>query len=128
MSSVAVLLWLLIDPICARLAPDPAVAVHARAYLRFNVLSTPFTMTSMTLTGVMSGAGATLYGFIANGTGFWLVRLPLAYFLGHILWQTSSGVFFSMLVGQLAQSSLLLYIFERKDWPRFSMIKRRVKE
>ena len=128
MSSVAVILWLLIDPICAWLTPDPAVHAHARAYLRFNILSTPFTMTSMTLTGVMSGAGATLYGFIANGAGFWLVRLPLAYLLGHILWQTSSGVFFSMLVGQLAQSSLLLYIFERKDWPRFSMIKRKVKE
>ena len=57
-----------------------------------------------------------------------LVRLPMAYLLGHIIWQTSTGVFLSMLVGQMVQSSLLLYIFERKDWPRFSMIKRRVKE
>ncbi len=128
MSSAAVILWLLIDPICAWLTPDPAVQAHARAYLRINILSTPFTMTSMTLTGVMSGAGATLYGFIANGAGFWLVRLPMAYLLGHIIWQTSTGVFLSMLVGQMVQSSLLLYIFERKDWPRFSMIKRRVKE
>ncbi len=128
MSSVAVVLWLLIDPICAWLTPDLAVQAHARAYLRINILSTPFTMTSMTLTGVMSGAGATLYGFIANGTGFWLVRLPMAYILGHIIWQTSSGVFLSMLVGQVVQSSLLIYIFERKNWPRFSMIKRRAKE
>ena len=128
MSSVAVALWLLIDPICAWLTPDPAVQSHARAYLRINILSTPFTMTSMTLTGVMSGAGATLYGFIANGTGFWLVRLPMAYILGHIIWQTSSGVFLSMLIGQMVQSGLLFYIFERKDWPRFSMIKRRGKE
>ena len=128
MRSVAVVLWLLIDPICAWLTPDPAVQHHARAYLRINILSTPFTMTSMTLTGVMSGAGATLYGFIANGSGFWLVRLPMAYVLGHIIWQTSSGVFLSMLVGQMVQSGLLMYIFERKDWPRFSMIKRRDKE
>jgi MATE family multidrug resistance protein len=128
MSSVAVVLWLFIDPICAWLTPDAAVQVHARAYLRITIFSTPFTLTSMTLTGVMSGAGATLYSFIANGSGFWLVRLPMAYLLGHIIWQTSTGVFLSMLVGQMVQASLLLFIFECKNWPRFSMIKRRTKE
>ncbi len=128
MSTVAVILWIFIDPICALLTPDPAVQVHARAYLRINILSTPFTMTSMTLTGVMSGAGATIYGFIGNGVGFWLVRLPLAYLLGHVIWQTSTGVFLSMLIGQMAQSSLLMYMFERKNWSRFSMIKRKAKD
>ena len=128
MTGVAAIIWPFRQDLAALLAQDAGVQAQAVCYLEYNLISTPFSVASMVLGGIMTGAGATIYTFCVYSSATWLVRLPLAYFLGHILWQTSSGVFFSMLVGQLAQSSLLLYIFERKDWPRFSMIKRRVKE
>ena len=123
MSSVAVLVWFLAPHITSTVASDADVARHALTYLRFNICSTPFTMFSLILNGVMVGAGATKYNFFVNTASTWLVRLPLAYLLGHILWQNSSGVYFSMLISQMFLSSTLFYIFKCRNWTRFSMLK-----
>ncbi len=123
MSSVAVLVWFLAPSITSTVASDAEVARHALTYLRFNICSTPFTMFSLILNGTMVGAGATKYNFFVNSASTWFVRLPLAYLLGHILWQNSSGVYFSMLVSQVFLSSTLFYIFKCRNWTRFSMVR-----
>jgi MATE family multidrug resistance protein len=51
----------------------------------------------------------------------WLVRLPLAYYLGHILWREASGVWVAMLVSQALQAGVMWYLFQFKDWGRFGM-------
>ena len=123
MSSVAVGVWFLAPFITATIAADAAVAGHALTYLRFNICSTPFTMFSLILNGIMVGAGATKYNFLVNTSSTWLVRLPIAYLFGHILWQSSSGVFLAMLVSQVFLSSTLFYIFKYKNWTRFGMVR-----
>ncbi len=123
MCCVALGLWFLAPLISAKVASDQYVAAHALTYLRFNICSTPFTMFSIILNGCMVGAGATRYNLIANTGSTWLVRLPIAYLFGHVLWQTSTGVFMSMLISQVFLSSTLFYVFKYKDWPRFAMIK-----
>lgn len=52
------------------------------------------------------------------------VRLPLAFVSGHIIWQASEGVFMGMFISQLLQASVMLYIFQTRDWARFAMIRR----
>ncbi|MBQ4133403.1 MAG: MATE family efflux transporter, partial [Desulfovibrionaceae bacterium] len=123
MCSVAVVLWFLAPVITAKVASDQHVAAHALTYLRFNICSTPFTMFSMVLNGCMVGAGATRYNLIANTGSTWLVRLPIAYLFGHVLWQSSTGVFMSMLISQVFLSSTLFYVFKCRNWPRFAMIR-----
>ncbi|SHN60564.1 MATE family efflux transporter [Desulfovibrio litoralis] len=120
MSSFAAILWFFVPTIAAFVAPDPAVMQECMNYLKFNILSTPFTVASMILTGLLSGAGATIYPFYANSFSIWCVRLPLAYIMGHIIWKNASGVFFAMLISQMVQSSLCLYIFLFKNWTRFA--------
>lgn len=124
MSVVAVCMYPFIDPLAAFLAPEPAVAAQAVSYLFYNILSIPFTVASMTLGGIMTGAGATIYTFIVYSTATWLVRLPIAYVLGHHVWEGAEGVYLAMLVSQIFQSSSMLYILLRRDWYRFSMIRR----
>lgn len=124
MSVVAAMLWPVAGKIAAFVAPDPAVTIECINYLRYNILSTPFTAASMILTGLLSGAGATIYPFYANSFAIWFVRLPVAYVMGHMVWKNASGVFLSMLVSQMVQSSLCLYIFTRLDWARFAQRKR----
>jgi MATE family multidrug resistance protein len=97
----------------------------AASYLKINLFATPFTVTSMIMSGVFSGAGATVYSLVIFSFSTWAVRLPLAWWLGHMLWQEASGVFVAMLVSQVVQASSSMYILLHCDWYRFSSTAKR---
>jgi MATE family multidrug resistance protein len=120
MSLIALMLLPWVSEICAFVAPDPQVQAVAAAYLKFNIAATPFSVTGMVMSGVFIGAGATVYSLAAFAPGIWLVRLPLAWYIGHHLWRDASGIFLAMLISQAVQASLVLYIFLRRDWQRFA--------
>jgi len=122
---LAALLWPFLGDIAGFIAPMPQVQAEAENYLVYNVLAIPFTLTTMILAGALAGAGATVYNLVGMGLGTWLVRLPLAYLLGHVILGTATGVWFSMLASQACQAAILFYIFTRKDWQRFAMSKTR---
>ncbi|MBU1229330.1 MAG: MATE family efflux transporter [Proteobacteria bacterium] len=122
---VTLLLWTVLDPVAGFIAPNPAVKAHALEYLTWNMLAIPFTLTTMILAGALGGAGATLYNLLGMGLGTWLVRLPLAFILGHLVLGRATGVWISMLASQACQAAILYYIFTRKDWQRFAMYKTR---
>lgn len=124
MTVAALCLWPFIKHIAAFIVPDPGAQVHALSYLRYNLLATPCSVASMTLGGIMTGAGAAVYSFAVFGAAIWLIRLPLAWLFGHILWESSSGVFLGMFISQVAQSSIMLFIFQTRDWARFAMSRR----
>ncbi len=127
MTLAAVCLWPFIKDIAAFIVPDPDAQVHAITYLRYNLLATPCSVASMTLGGIMTGAGATIYSFAVFGTAIWAVRLPLAWLFGHILWHNAEGVFMAMFLSQVFQAAAMLYIFQTRDWGRFAMIRRHAK-
>ncbi|MDL2209787.1 MATE family efflux transporter [Desulfovibrio sp. OttesenSCG-928-O18] len=124
MTVAALILWPFLKNVAAFIAPDPGAQEHALAYLRYNLLATPCSVASMCLGGIMTGAGATVYTFAVFGVAIWAVRLPLAFVFGHIIWQSSEGVFMGMFVSQLFQAGVMLYIFQTRDWARFAMIRR----
>ena len=51
----------------------------------------------------------------------WCVRLPVAWLLGHIVWQDASGVYAALLISQIVMSTSLLWVVLRCDWARFAM-------
>jgi len=122
---IALVMWPFIGTIATFIAPDPGVQAEAMSYLIYNVLAIPFTLTTMILAGAFGGAGATVYNLVGMGLGTWLVRLPLAYVLGHLIFGNSTGVWISMLASQACQASILYYIFTRRNWQRFAMSKTR---
>ena len=93
--------------------------------MTYNLLATPFTVTSMIMSGLFSGAGATIFSLLAFSLGTWLVRLPLAWYIGHIVWQNASGVFVAMLASQVVQAGICLCLFLFRDWYRFASTARR---
>jgi putative MATE family efflux protein len=114
-------LWPAVGPLTRFISPDGAVSAEAVNYLFFNVLAMPFTVTSMIMGGVFTGAGATVYNLVTFSLAAWGLRLPLAWVLGHYVLGRATGVWVSMLVSQIAQAAAMYYIFSRKNWPRFSM-------
>ncbi len=124
-SALAIVVWQFTGAISAFIAPNPDVQAEAAGYLYYNILAIPVTLTTMILAGAFGGAGATWYNLVGMGVGTWLVRLPLAYLLGHVLWKNSTGVWFSMLASQACQATILYYIFTRRNWQRFALTKTR---
>ena len=100
---------------------DPGTQAQIVNYLVFNLISTPFSIASTVMGGVMNGAGATRYNLMIFGGGLWLIRLPLGWLLGHQLWGTATGVFAAMLCSQCVQALTMLYILLCRDWTRFAM-------
>jgi MATE family multidrug resistance protein len=120
MGLAALLLLPWVPDICILLSPDPEVQAVAAAYLKFNIAAAPFTATSTIMSGIFSGAGATLYSLAAFAPGIWLVRLPLAWYLGHYIWRDASGVFLAMLISQAIQATIAFFLFLRRDWAGFA--------
>jgi MATE family multidrug resistance protein len=118
---VMVCVWPFIGDIAAFMAPDAGVRAEAESYLFYNVLALPFTVATLVLSGLLAGAGATLLILVGVGGGTWLVRLPLAYLLGHVILGSSTGIWMSMLVSQACQAAILLWMFSRVDLGRYAM-------
>jgi len=121
MSFMAALLWPFRQEIAHLLSQEPGTQAQIVSYLTYNLLSTPFSIASTVMGGIMTGAGATKYNLMIFGGSFWVVRLPLGWLLGHILWGTASGVFLAMLVSQILQTCIMLYVVLFRDWTRFAM-------
>jgi putative MATE family efflux protein len=116
------LLWVYVEPIAGILTAKPDVKQEIVSYMHFNILAIPFTGTSLIIGGVFIGAGATRYNMEAIGGCIWLIRLPLAYLLGHVVLGQAVGIWAAMLVSQFIQALVMLGLFALKDWSRFSMM------
>jgi MATE family multidrug resistance protein len=122
-SCAAALMWPFRPELAALLSDSPAVREQTVSYLFYNLLAAPFTAVGMILGGVMVGAGATRYNLMVFAGVFWLLRLPLAWFFGHVLWGESSGIFLSMLVSQIVQACLMSFVLKRLDWTGFCLVR-----
>ncbi len=120
---MSVCIWPFLDEAAGLLTPDPAVRAEAVSYLRYNLLAIPFTVTGMILIGALVGAGATVYNMAVTTFSIWGVRLPLAWYLGHVAFQRAEGVWAAMLVSQMVQALAILYVYQFKDWPRFGLMR-----
>lgn len=114
-------LWPFVDQAAGLLTQEEAVRLQAVSYLRYNIMAIPFTVSGLILIGALAGAGATLYNMLVTGPSIWLVRLPLALWLGHVLLGRSEGVWMAMLASQAVQATAIFYVYQFKDWRRFAM-------
>jgi MATE family multidrug resistance protein len=121
MTLVALAIWPFVKEISAFMAPSLDVQPEVISYLLFNLLATPFTVGSTILGGLLTGAGASIYPFIIYGCTTWLLRLPLAWWLGHVALGDAAGVYASQAISQVVMCCVILLVFIRCDWARFSM-------
>ncbi|MDE5833340.1 MAG: MATE family efflux transporter [Desulfovibrio sp.] len=127
MSVVALLIWPFREEIARFLSQEASTREQIVSYLSYNLVSTPFTIASQVMGGIMVGAGATIFNLAIYGGAFWCVRLPLGWLLGHVLWQSSSGVFAAMVASQVIQTLIMLYVVLRANWQKYAMPSSRTK-
>ncbi len=124
-SVITALLWTVINPVVAFVSPDPEVQAEAVRYLAWNMVATPPLLAAMILGGAFTGAGATMFQAVIFGSAAWLVRLPLAYLLGHVVMRSANGVWVAMFVSVLVQCGTMFYFYQYKDWFKFTLRKNR---
>jgi len=118
-------MWPFRSDLALFLTPDHTVSVETAKYLTFNILSVPFTVASVILSGVMGGAGATRYVLYIYGFSVWMIRLPFAWAVGYKFGYGTDGVFGSMLISQLFQASMLVLVLFRCDWQKYALKRER---
>jgi len=106
------------EPTVRLFTNDPAVIPLAATCLRILSYGNIGYAYGMVMLQAFNGAGDTVTPTIVNFFGFWLVEIPLAYFLAITIGMRSNGVFWSIVVAEGFIAAAGIVLFKRGRWKR----------
>ncbi|MGL4722693.1 MAG: MATE family efflux transporter [Desulfovibrionaceae bacterium] len=109
-------IWIFMDNIALFFTADIALQEEIKLYLFYNLLIIPCIMITITSSGIFTGAGTTMYTFLAFSISMWVIRIPIAYVCGYLYKMNSEGVYIAMSVSAFIQSLIILYFYIGKRW------------
>jgi Na+-driven multidrug efflux pump len=71
---------------------------------------------AMVMLQAFNGAGDTVTPTIVNFFGFWLLEIPLAYWLAMRVGLRSNGVYLSIVIAESAVAGASIVLFKRGRW------------
>ena len=95
---------------------DPTVVANGVLCLQIVCLGYIFFGYGMVIGQSLNGAGDTLSPTIINFVCFWLIEIPLAYFLAKTLDWGPSGVFWSIAISESILAIVAIFVFRRGRW------------
>lgn len=116
MSGLAVVCFLVAEPLVGLFTEDPEVRSLAATGLRVLCFGQPFWGLGQVYAGALRGAGDTRFPLLATTAGVWFVRLPTAWFFGLFLGWGLSGLFISNSVDAATRAAFVTYRFLRGRW------------
>jgi len=116
MTSVAIFFWITAPWIMHFFTTDPVVTKYGVDALRIVTLGYFFYAYGMVLAQAFNGAGDTLTPTYLNIVCFWLIEIPLAWFLARTLGWGANGVFASIAISESILAMLCAVVFRRGKW------------
>lgn len=116
MVGVAIFFWITAPWLMSFFTSEPVVAEYGIMALRIITLGYFFYGYGMVLAQAFNGAGDTLTPTWMNVICFWLVEIPLAWFLARVLGWGPNGVFASVAISESLLAVLSIYLFRRGKW------------
>ena len=113
---VAVLFWAFAPGIIGFFTDEPTVLSYGIDALRIVCLGYFFYGYGMVLAQAFNGAGDTLTPTWMNVICFWLIEIPLAWFLSRMLGWGPDGVFASIAISESMLALLSGYLFKLGRW------------
>ena len=116
LGSVGVFFVVFAEPIVRLFTHDPAVVPLGAACLRIVSYGNIGYAYGMVMMQAFNGAGDTVTPTIVNLFGFWLLEIPLAYWLAIGLHWRSNGVYASIVIAECSIAAASAVLFKRGRW------------
>jgi Na+-driven multidrug efflux pump len=116
MTSLGVLVIVLAPGIAGLFTNDLEVLRYGISCLRILALGIPMYAVGMIVTQALNGAGDTMTPTAINFVSFWILQIPLAYWLATSLSLGPDGVFWAIFVSESLVTVLGVIIFKRGKW------------
>ncbi len=121
MAFVMVLFVFLSRPIIRIFTADPEVINYGARALQIIGTGYIFYGIAMVMTQALNGAGDTKTPTIINFVCFWLIQVPLAYFLAKGLDMNSTGAFIAIPVAETVLALISWYFFKKGKWKQIKV-------
>ncbi len=116
LGSLGLLFIFLAEPIIRLFTQDPAVVPLGTACLRIISCGNIGYAYGMVMLQAFNGAGDTVTPTVVNFFGFWLLEIPLAYWLAIPMGLHSNGAFIAIVVAECAIAATSAILFRRGRW------------
>jgi len=118
LGSVGVFFVLFAEPVVRLFTQDSAVEPLAASCLRIVSYGNIGYAYGMVMLQAFNGAGDTVTPTIVNFFGFWLLEIPLAYWLAIRMQMQSNGAFWAIVVAEGAIAGVSAILFKQGRWKR----------
>jgi len=118
LGGIGLIFILFAEPTIRLFTQDPAVLPLAASCLRILSYGYIAYACGMVMLQAFNGAGDTWTPTLVNLFGFWLLEIPLAYFLAIPAGMKSNGVFYSIVVADAFMAVVSVILFKRGRWKR----------
>jgi putative MATE family efflux protein len=118
LGAIGVIFIVFAEPVVRLFTHDPAVVPLAASCLRILSYGNIAYAYGMVMMQAFNGAGDTLTPTLVNFFGFWLLEIPLAYFLAISAGMHSNGVYISIVAAEASIAAAGIVLFKRGRWKR----------
>ena len=118
LGAIGVLFVVFAEPIVRLFTNDPQVIPLAASCLRIVSYGNIGYAYGMVMLQAFNGAGDTVTPTIVNFFGFWLLEIPLAYFLAIPMGMQARGAYFSIVAAEGAIAGVSILLFKRGYWKK----------
>jgi len=118
LGAVSVLYLILAPHLVAIFSNDPAVIKYGASCLRIISLCYILYAYGLVIIQAFNGAGDTFTPTIVNLVCFWIVQIPLAFFLSRRMGFGPNGIYSAILTAEILLSLLSIYLFRMGRWKR----------
>lgn len=115
---ISVLFIIFAHPVIRIFTDDPEVTRYGVLALRIIFAGYVFYAYEMVIGQAFNGAGDTYTPTLLNFIAFWVIQLPLAYYLSHYTSLESTGVFVAIAVSSTILAALAIWVFRMGRWKR----------
>jgi putative MATE family efflux protein len=118
MSIVGLTMLVFAPQVAGWFSDDPDVLHYGATCLRILGIGYPVYAVGMIMIQALNGAGDTVTPSVLNFLCFWVLQIPLAYWLAQGAGFGPNGVFTAIVVSETLLSSLSVMVFRRGYWQR----------
>jgi Na+-driven multidrug efflux pump len=103
-------------PIVELITGDVEIVAHATNSLTWLSYGLGLFAIGLVLNQAFNGAGDTMTPTKINFAAYWVVQLPLAYWLSTELLRSPNGIFIAILAAETVMVGFAYYVFRRGRW------------